>query len=154
MQGFGLNHVSKRLWMAQRILYEFYCKWAHVSNWYVSCCGETGTCTCTRCHWQMHVYNVYCCILFFNRRVNSFRHSGGICRYRFGSTLVQVMVDDTKSFREPVLTYRQWGPIAFIWGWGPFPKIFLSHQSPNLVWQLLIFFLPGLIISVDDAEVR
>ena len=92
MQGFKLYHVSKWLRMVQRILYEFYCMWTHVCNWYVSCCGETGTCTCTRCHWQMHVYNVYCCILFFNRRVNSFRHSDGILRHTFRSTLVQVMV--------------------------------------------------------------
>ena len=44
--------------------------------------------------------------------------------------------DGTKPLPEPMLTYHQQGPVAFIWV--QFYKRCLSHQSLKLAWKLLI----------------
>ena len=58
------------------------------------------------------------------------------------STLAQVMAccltapshDGTKPLPEPMLTYRHYGPVMFIWG--KFRLRYHSHQSLNLAWKL------------------
>ena len=41
---------------------------------------------------------------------------------------------NTGSGNEPMLTYHQWGLVAFIWG--QFHKRYLSHHSLKLAWKL------------------
>ena len=68
-----------------------------------------------------------------------------------------LLPDGTKPWPEPMLTYHQWGLVAFMWG--QFHKRYLNHQSLKSVWKLQIYkisfkFPRGQWVKITDLVSR